>query len=977
MHKFLDLSVSIVLLLNVNFHFSFFSLHTCNFRPLSPTLIVMSQSNKKLFLLDAMALIYRAHFAFSKNPRINSKGMNTGAALGFTNALVEVLNKEKPSHIAVAFDTSAPTFRHKQYKAYKANREAQPEDIQVAIPIVKDIVRAFNIPVLEMDGFEADDIIGTVAKHAARKGFTVYMMTPDKDFSQLVEDCIYLYKPAYMGNSVEILGIPEVLKKFDIQRVDQVRDILGLQGDSSDNIPGIPGVGPKTASKLLKEYGSVEAVIAHADQLKGKQQERVIEFGEQGLLSKELATIKIDVPIPIEENDLRLDDPDEIALRKLFDDLEFRTLARRVLDKHPNLQYQGGLFDTEELSNDHNQLPFVFDDDPADVNKSTVGGSLETTQHDYQLVNGAQQRADLIASLSQEKAICFDTETDSLEAIEAQLVGLALACETGKAYYVPIPEDRNQAQQIVDEFKPLLENNKILKIGQNLKFDILVLKKYGIEVAGAMFDTMIAHYLIDPETSHAMDAMAENYLNYKPISIESLIGKKGKDQGTMRDIPIEQVTEYAGEDADITLRLKETFEEKLAEDKKLKEIFHQMEMPLVSVLASMEYEGVRVNPEVLQELSGELAQDISQIEQEIYKVAGVEFNIGSPKQLGEVLFDHLKLLEKPKRTKSGQYATGEAILSDLATEHDIARRILDYRELVKLKNTYIDALPKLISPVDHRIHTSYNQAVTSTGRLSSTNPNLQNIPIRTEKGQLIRKAFVPRDDEFVLLSADYSQVELRIMASFAQDETMMAAFRNGQDIHAATASKIFSVPIDEVTPDMRRKAKTANFGIIYGVSSFGLAQRLSIPKSEASDIIKAYFEQFPSVRQYMDRVIQQAREVEYVETVMGRKRYLRDINSRNPTLRGYSERNAINAPIQGTAADMIKIAMVEIYAWMQKEKLKSRMILQVHDELVFDAHQDEQELLKQKVCELMINALPLDVPMEVGTGIGLNWLEAH
>ncbi|MEM6846291.1 MAG: DNA polymerase I, partial [Bacteroidota bacterium] len=770
----------------------------------------------------------------------------------------------------------------------------------------------------------------------------------------------------YMGNAVDILGIPEVLKKFDIQEVTQVCDMLGLQGDSSDNIPGIPGVGPKTASKLLKEYGSVEGVIANADQLKGKQRERVIEFGEQGLLSKELATIKIDVPIPFDEQDLRLDDPNEAELRRLFDDLEFRTLARRVLDKYPNLSArQGGLFDNEELADDHNELPFSFDK------------SIENTKHDYRLVDTQEKRTDLITELVKESAICFDTETDGLDALETQLVGLAFACKTGEAYYVPVPEDKDEAQLVVDEFKPLLEDEKISKIGQNLKFDILVLKKYEVEVTGAMFDTMIAHYLLDPETSHAMDAMAENYLNYKPVSIESLIGKKGKNQGSMRDIPVEQVTEYAGEDADITLRLKETFEKKLSEDKKLLKLFHRMEMPLVPVLASMEYEGVKVDPSVLVELSGELSEDIIQIEKEIYGVAGVEFNIGSPKQLGEVLFDHLKLLEKPKRTKSGQYATGEAILSDLATEHDIARRILDYRELVKLKNTYIDALPKLISPRDNRVHTSYNQAVTATGRLSSTNPNLQNIPIRTEKGQLIRKAFVPRSDEFILLSADYSQVELRIMASFAQDETMIDAFKNGQDIHAATASKIFNVSLDDVTPDMRRKAKTANFGIIYGVSAFGLAQRLSIPRSEASDIIKSYFEQFPSVRQYMDRVIQQAREVLYVETIMGRKRYLRDINSRNPTLRGYSERNAINAPIQGTAADMIKIAMVDIAEWMRKEKLQSRMILQVHDELVFDAHRDEQAKLQEKISELMIDALPLDVPMEVGIGLGENWLQAH
>ncbi|MEQ9443814.1 MAG: DNA polymerase I [Cyclobacteriaceae bacterium] len=931
----------------------------------------MSQSDKKLFLLDAMALIYRAHFAFSKNPRINSKGMNTGAALGFTNALVEVLNKEQPSHIAVAFDTKAPTFRHLQYEAYKANREAQPEDIRVAIPIVKDIVRAFHIPVLEKDGFEADDIIGTIAKHAARQGYTVYMMTPDKDYAQLVEESVFLYKPAYMGNSVEVLGIPEVLKKFDIQQVDQVRDILGLQGDASDNIPGIPGIGAKTASKLLKEFGSVEGVVANTDQLKGKQRERVMEFSAQGILSKELATIKVDVPIPIDEEALRLISPDENALRKIFDDLEFRTLARRVLDSHPSTPQpqpssQPGLFDTvKEQGQQQTELPL------------TAYDAIDNTEHDYQLAATPQQRADLVSLLSKQPSFCFDTETDSLEAMETKLVGLAFSCEIAKAFYVPVPDDAAEAQKIVDEFKPLLENEAILKIGQNLKFDILVLRKYGVAVAGAMFDTMIAHYLIDPETSHSMDVMSENYLNYKPVSIESLIGKKGKGQGTMRDVPPEEVCEYAGEDADITLRLKETFEAMLKEDEKVAGIFHRMEMPLVPVLTSMEYEGVRVDTGVLQELSGELAQDIIKLEQEIYQIAGAEFNIGSPKQLGEVLFDHMKLLEKPKRTKSGQYATGEAILSDLATEHEVARRILDYRELVKLKNTYIDALPKLISPVDGRIHTSYNQAVTATGRLSSTNPNLQNIPIRTEKGQLIRKAFVPRSEGFVLMSADYSQVELRIMASFAKDETMMEAFRKGQDIHAATASKIFNVSLDEVTPDMRRKAKTANFGIIYGVSAFGLAQRLSIPRSEASEIIKAYFEQFSSVRQYMDRVIQQAREAEYVETIMGRKRYLRDINSRNPTLRGYSERNAINAPIQGTAADMIKMAMVNIYDWMQQEKLNSRMILQVHDELVFDVHPDEQEIVKQKVCELMISALPLDVPMEVGTGIGQNWLEAH
>ncbi len=929
----------------------------------------MSKPEKKLFLLDAMALIYRAHFAFSKNPRINSKGANTGAALGFTNALFEVITKEKPTHLAVAFDTHVPTFRHERYEPYKANREEQPEDIRTAIPIIKDIVRAFNVPVLELDGYEADDVIGTIAKQAARQGFVTYMMTPDKDFGQLVEDCIFLYKPAFMGNSVDILGEKEVCEKFDIERVDQVRDVLGLQGDAVDNIPGIPGIGAKTASKLLKEFGSVEAIIAHADQLKGKQREKVIEFSDQGILSKELATICTTVPIAFDEEDLLYTRPDEAKLRPLFEDLEFKTLMRRVLEGDtPAAASSGqiGLFaPTEDLAPDHNDLPFSNTND------------IQTTAHTYQLVDTDEKRMNLLQTLQQQPGFCFDTETDRLDALEAQLVGLAFSYESGQAYYVPVPEEQTAAHTLVQEFKSLLEDPAKQKIGQNLKYDMLVLRKYDIAVAGAMFDTMIAHYLIDPESGHGMDAMAEKYLNYATVPIETLIGKKGKGQGTMRDVAPEEITEYAGEDADITLQLKEVFEKELQQDAALSKLFYEMEMPVVNVLTEMEYEGVSINASTLHELSDELQKSIQEIEGDIYQLADTEFNIGSPKQLGEVLFDQMRLIEKPKKTKTGQYATGEVILSDLATEHDIARRILDYRELVKLKNTYVDALPKLVSPYDGRIHTSYNQAVTSTGRLSSTNPNLQNIPIRTEKGQLIRKAFVPRSEEYVLMAADYSQVELRIIASFAQDATMIEAFRQGQDIHAATASKIFQVSLEEVTPEMRRKAKTANFGIIYGVSSFGLAQRLSIPRGEASDIIKAYFEQFPSIRGYMDRVIQQAREQQYVETVLGRKRYLRDINSRNPTVRGYSERNAINAPIQGTAADMIKIAMVRVYDWMQQEKLQSKMILQVHDELVFDAHRDEVVLLQEKVSALMKDALPLEVPMEVGTGVGDNWLEAH
>ncbi|MDF9801113.1 DNA polymerase-1 [Catalinimonas alkaloidigena] len=926
----------------------------------------MNSSKKKLFLLDAMALIYRAHFAFSKNPRINSKGVNTSAAFGFTNTLFEVLTKEKPTHIAVAFDTSAPTFRHKQFEAYKANRQEQPEDIRVAIPIVKDIVRAFDIPVLELDGYEADDIIGTIAKRASCEEFTVYMMTPDKDYAQLVEDCVFLYKPAFMGNGVEILGVPEVLKKFDIERVEQVTDILGLQGDSVDNIPGIPGVGAKTAVKLLKQFGSVEGVVENADQLKGKQKEKVIEFGQQGILSKELATIKIDVPVDFDAEMFSYNGPDEEAVRKIFQELEFRALTRRVLGSP-----------AEQAANTNGQTSLFEEAAQSIAEQPTDLKSITEVVHDYQLIDTAEKRKELVRELEKQEAFCFDTETDSLDPLTTELVGLAFSFQKGTAFYVAVPEGREEIQAIVNEFKPLLEDQKKLKIAQNLKFDMLVLRKYGVEIQGAIFDTMIAHYLIDPETGHGMDVMAENYLKYKPVSIESLIGKKGKKQGNMRDIPAEEITEYAGEDADITLQLKETFSKEIEKDSKLRKLFYEMELPLIPVLAAMEYEGVRIDTSALEELSADLSKELVEIEKEIFEVAGTEFNIGSPKQLGEVLFDKMKLVDKPKKTKSGQYATGENILSALATEHEIARRILDFREVLKLKNTYVDALPKLISDYDGRIHTSYNQAVTSTGRLSSTNPNLQNIPIRTPKGQLIRKAFVPRNEDYLLMSADYSQVELRIMASFSRDESMMEAFRLGRDIHATTAAKIFDVKLEEVTAEMRRKAKTANFGIIYGVSAFGLAQQLSIPRGEASEIIKAYFKEFPSIKNYMDAAIKQAREKEYVETIRGRRRYLRDINSRNPTVRGYAERNAINAPIQGTAADMIKLAMVNIHHWMEKEKLKSSMIMQVHDELIFDVHQSETERVKEKVVELMKDALPLEVPMEVEADIAKNWLEAH
>lgn len=932
----------------------------------------MSKPEKKLFLLDAMALIFRAHFAFSKNPRINSKGLNTGVVLGFTNSLIEIINKEKPTHIGVAFDLPGPTFRHKMFEAYKAQREEAPEDIKTGIPIVKDLVRSFNIPILEMSGFEADDVIGTMAKKASKKGFEVFMMTPDKDYAQLVEEHVYLYKPAYMGNGVDVLGIEEVLKKFDIERVDQVRDILGLQGDASDNIPGIPGIGAKTAVKLLKEFGSVENLIQNTDKLKGKQKENVENFGEQGILSKELATIILDVPVDFDEKALEYHGFDEEKLKALFDELEFRTLAKRVF----------GASSIGIVKPENAQLS-MFGDSPQkeveveeEIKEPEERQTLYNTIHDYHLINTTKLIKDLVAYLELQDEFCFDTETTSINARDAELVGVAFSYLAGEAYYIPVPENREKAMEIMGLLKPVLENSSIGKIGQNIKYDILVLKNYDVEVKGKLFDTMLAHYLFEPDMRHNMDVLAENYLNYSPVSIQTLIGKKGSRQGSMRDVEVEKVVQYAGEDADVTLQLKHALAP-LVEEKQVDKLLFEVEVPLVQVLADMEYEGVKVDEPTLGQLSSELAEGSAVLEKEIYDIAGVTFNIASPKQLGEVLFDKLKLVEKPKKTKTGQYATGEEILTGLSHEHPIASKILDFRELQKLKSTYVDALPTLISKNDGRIHTSYNQAVAATGRLSSTNPNLQNIPIRTEKGREIRKAFVPRDENYTLMAADYSQIELRIMAAFAKDTSMIEAFKNGRDIHATTASKIFKVDLADVDDDMRRKAKTANFGIIYGISAFGLSQRLSIPRREAADIIEAYFAEFPSVKSYMDTVINDAREHEYVETILGRRRYLRDINSKNATMRGFAERNAINAPIQGSAADMIKVAMINIHDWMKEKKLKSRMILQVHDELVFDVHHSEKEIMEKNIPEFMKNAVVLEVPMEIGLGFGDNWLEAH
>lgn len=919
-------------------------------------------SEKKLFLLDAFALIYRAHFAMSQNPRLTTNGINTGAILGFTNSLLEIITKEKPSHIGVAFDTHAPTFRHESYKEYKATRQEQPEEIKVAIPYCLKIVEGFNIPILMKDGYEADDLIGTIAKKAGKAGFQVFMMTPDKDFAQLVDENISLFKPRRMGSGVDIMGIPEVLAKFDIDKVDQVRDVLGLKGDSVDNIPGIPGIGDKTASKLLKEYGSVEGIIEHVDELKGALQKRVQEHGQQGIMSKELATIKIDSPIEFNEEALKYGDPNPDILKPIFDELEFKTIARRVFQEENDIK-KGG--DTQQLG--------LFDGGAAAPEPVDDKESIATSKHTYHLVQGADAISSLVAKLKSQQSFCFDTETTSLETREAKLVGIAFAIEKAEAWYVPCFEN---AEEVAAEFKEVLEDESIQKIGQNLKYDIQVMRNYGVHVKGPIFDTMLAHFLLDSESNNSMDWLADKFLNYKTISFESIVGPKGKNQKTIDQVDVEKVKDYACEDADITLQLKELLQKDIAE-RKLEKLLHEVEEPLSFVLADMEYQGVKVDTATLEKMSKELDEETRRVQKEIFETAGVEFNIGSPKQLGEILFEKLKLVEKPKKTKTGQYATGEDILSKLADEHKIAAQILEFREYQKLKSTYVDALPKLISEADNRIHTDYRQTVAATGRLSSNNPNLQNIPIRTEKGREIRKAFVAKDDHHLIMAADYSQIELRIMAAFSKDVSMMQAFKEGRDIHATTAAKVFGVDVDNVEPNMRRKAKEVNFGIIYGISAYGLSQNLNIARGEAQEIIDSYFKEFPNVKKYMDETIEKAKKDEYVETILGRRRYLRNINSKNFTMRGFDERNAINAPIQGSAADIIKIAMIDIHKWMQEEQLQSKMIMQVHDELVFDMHKDEQELLISKVDTFMKEAHPLEVPMEIGIGVGDNWLEAH
>lgn len=931
---------------------------------------------KKLFLLDGMALIYRAYFALSKVPRLTSYGLNTGAILGFTNTLLEVLKNQKPTHLAVVFDTAAPTNRHIEYEAYKAQRQEMPEDLAKSIPYVFKLIEGFNIPLITKDGFEADDIIGTLAKKAEQEGFTVYCMTPDKDFGQLVSENIFIYKPARMGNGAEVLGVPEILEKWEITDVKQVIDILGLWGDAVDNIPGIPGIGEKTAKKLVQEFGSVEGLIANTDKLKGKQQENVINFAEQGLISKKLATILLDVPVELEEEKLRVSEPNREILEPMFAELEFRTLGKRVFGEDFSVaENSKGTSSQMDLFASPLPLPDHMINEEAET-PASAANNIHNTAHEYILVDQILDIQRLAEDLNNQTIFCFDTESTGLDANTADIVGLSFAYEKGKAYYVPTPADAEQAQQIVDILKPVLENPNIKKVGQNIKYDILLLSRYSVKVQGELFDTMLAHYLIDPDTRHGMDILAETYLGYNPVSITELIGAKGKNQGNMRDVEIEKIKEYASEDADITWQLYERLSPMLIETS-TEDLARQVEFPLVYTLAEIEKNGVKIDVDTLKLFSESLEKDIAALESSIYDKAGVKFNIASPKQLGEVLFDKLQLDPKAKKTKTGQYKTGEDVLLALANKSDIVQDILDFRQYQKLKSTYVDALPTLINPQTGLIHTSYNQAVAATGRLSSTNPNLQNIPIRTEKGREVRKAFVPRSEDHVLLSADYSQIELRIMAELSQDENMLEAFTLGHDIHKATAARVYGVAIDEVTSDQRRNAKAVNFGIIYGQSAFGLSQSLGIPRREAAEIIDQYFNQYQGIRQYMSKAVESAKEKGYVETILKRRRYLRDINSANMTVRGYAERNAINAPIQGSAADMIKVAMINIQNDITKQCLQGKMIMQVHDELVFDVPMNEIDSFKNIILERMKTAIQMRVPIEVEIGEGKNWLEAH
>ncbi len=928
-------------------------------------------SEKKLFLLDGHALVYRAHYAFINRPLINSKGLNVSAITGFTRTLWDIIKNQKPSHIAVAFDPKGPTFRHENYPAYKANRQEQPEDITKALPIIHEVVKGFNIPIATVQNYEADDVIGTLAKQAEKVGFTVYMVTPDKDYAQLVSDNIYMYKPSRQGNGVDILGVEEIKEKWDIQRVDQVIDILGLQGDSVDNIPGVPGVGAKTAVKLLKAYDSMEGILDNVDQLKGKQKENFINFKDQAILSKELATIDLEVPIQFDAKLYELEEVNKEALTSLFKELEFRTLAKSILGNDSPAPQQTSLFGSASS----NQA--TVQKKAAVKSYAIVDKNLSNTDHEYILVNDINRIKELNDTLLKQKEFCFDTETTGLNAHQVELVGIAISYEAHKAYYIPVPPDMDEAKNLVAHLKPALEHPEIVKIGQNIKYDMNVLKWYNIRVQGPLFDTMIAHYLCEPDMRHKLDYLSESYLGYKMEPIENLIGKRGKNQLSMRDVDIEKVAEYAGEDADITYQLKAIMEKEL-HDNELTNIYYDIEEPLIHVLSDIEYEGVRINPDFLNNYSAVLGDEIEKQKKKIYEKAGVEFNISSPRQVGQVLFDRLEIPYRWRKTSSGQYSTDVEKLTELAQNHDIVSDILEYRKYSKLKSTYVDALPLLVNPRSGRIHSSFNQARAATGRLSSENPNLQNIPIRDDAGREIRKAFEPRDKSHILLAADYSQIELRLIAEISKDEGMLEAFINGQDFHRATAAKVYGVPYDDVTSDQRRNAKTVNFSITYGAGSTNLSRQLGISRGEAKELIENYFLQFKGLKRYMDETVEFARKHGHVQTLLGRKRGLRDINSRNALARSNAERMAVNTPIQGTAADMIKLAMINIQRIFRAEGFKSKMILQVHDELVFDVVKSELDTIRPIVEREMKDALPdLKVPILIGMDIGENWLEAH
>ncbi|AZJ32899.1 DNA polymerase I [Tenacibaculum mesophilum] len=938
-------------------------------------------NQKRLFLLDAYALIFRGYYAFIKNPRINSKGLDTSAIMGFTNSLLDVIKREKPDYLAVCFDKGGSTDRVEAFEDYKANRQETPEAIRLAVPYIEKILGAMNIPAIVKEGYEADDIIGTLAKKAEKEGLHTYMVTPDKDFAQLVSDNIFMYRPPRMGNGYEKWGVEEVKTKFGVENPLQVIDFLGMMGDSVDNIPGLPGVGEKTAKKFLAAYGSMEGLFENIHELKGKMREKVEANQELGLLSKKLATIMLDVPVELELDKLVFEQPNVEATKEIFTELEFRRLTENFLKTFAPSEETTAVVEKPKTTKTSAAGQFDLFAAPGggSATKDTnINGfkTIENTNHFYQLIDTPLSRKLLLEKLMQQNSVCFDTETTGLKALEVELIGIAFSWEAGKGYYVSFPEDQEETKVILEEFRPFFEAVNIEKIGHNLKYDIKVLSNYNMPVKGNLFDTMIAHYLINPDMRHNMDVLAETYLNYQPVSITELIGKKGKNQLSMRQVELPKQTEYAVEDADITYQLKEHFSKEL-ESGNVTKLFNEVETPLVSVLTAMEIEGINLDTDFLKTLSKALSKDISQLEQNIYEQAGEEFNIASPKQLGPILFDKLKLVDKPKKTKTGQYSTAEDVLSYLAKDHQIVADILEYRQYKKLQSTYVDALPNEINPKTGRVHTVYAQAVAATGRLSSNNPNLQNIPIRTKRGQEVRKAFIPRNEDYVLLAADYSQIELRIIAALSEEETMIKAFQHGEDIHASTAAKVFNVPIEEVTREQRSNAKTVNFGIIYGVSAFGLSNQTDLSRKEAKELIDTYYATYPKLRNYISKQVDFAREHGYVETVLHRRRYLKDINSRNAIVRGAAERNAVNAPIQGSAADIIKLAMINIYKRFEQENFKSKMLLQVHDELVFDAHKDELDIIKPIIKQEMENAFKMSVPLDVEIDTGANWLEAH